>query len=62
VIGATIAVPEAVVNWTHNSLGGPAILLIAGAVLVGASALGLWLRSVHGPEKPAASGRHQISG
>jgi hypothetical protein len=47
VIGATIAVPEAVVSWTHNSLNGPAILLIAGAVLVGASALGLWLRSVH---------------
>jgi len=62
VIGATIAVPEAVVSWTHNSLGGPAILLIAGAVLVGASALGLWLRSVYGTGKPVASGQHQISG
>jgi hypothetical protein len=46
VIGATVAVPEAVVDWTNNSLNGPAILLIAGAVLVAASALGLWLRSV----------------
>ena len=45
-IGATVAVPEAVVDWTHNSLNGPTILLIAGAVLVAASALGLWLRSV----------------
>ena len=38
--------PEAVVDWTNNSLGGPTILLIAGPVLVAASALGLWLRSV----------------
>jgi hypothetical protein len=42
------------VDWTHNSLGGPAILLIAGAVLIAASALGLWLRSSHAHDHAAA--------
>ena len=46
VIATTIAVPEAVTDWTDDALSGPAILLISGAVLVAASALGLWLRSV----------------
>jgi hypothetical protein len=46
VIAATIAIPEAVSDWTDDSLGGPAILLISGAVLIAASALGLWLRSI----------------
>lgn len=46
VIATTIAVPEAVTDWTNDALSGPAILLISGAVLVGASALGLWLRSM----------------
>lgn len=45
VVAATIAVPEAVSDWTNDALSGPAILLISGAVLVAASALGLWLRS-----------------
>ena len=46
VIATTIAVPEAVTDWTDDALSGPAILLISGAVLVAASALGLWLRSM----------------
>ena len=46
VIATTIAVPEAVTDWTDDALSGPAILLISGAVLVAASALGLWLCSV----------------
>ncbi len=45
VISTTIAVPEAIMDWTNDALSGPAILLVSGVVLVGASALGLWLRS-----------------
>lgn len=45
VVAVTIAVPEAVTDWTDDALSGPAILLISGAVLVAASAIGLWLRS-----------------
>jgi uncharacterized membrane protein (UPF0136 family) len=44
VVASTLAVPEAISDWTHGALSGPAILLVAGAVLVGASALGLRLR------------------
>jgi hypothetical protein len=70
VIGATIAVPEAVVDWTNNSLGGPAILLISGAVLIAASALGLWLRQESagprsgpaGPRSARTGSRHLPSG
>lgn len=49
VIATTIAIPEAVTDWTHDALSGPAILLISGAVLVGVSGLGLWLRRVRRP-------------
>lgn len=45
VVSTTIAVPEAIMDWTDDSLSGPAILLVSGVVLVAASALGLWLRS-----------------
>ena len=55
VIGLSIAVPEAVVDWTNDSLGGPAILLISGAVLITASALGLWLRSARVTTHPAST-------
>jgi hypothetical protein len=44
VIGVTIAVPEAVWDITNGAGGAAAILLIAGAVLLGASGAGLWLR------------------
>jgi hypothetical protein len=44
VVGVTLAVPEAIDEWFGGTVGGAAVLLIAGAVLVAASALGLWLR------------------
>jgi hypothetical protein len=45
VVAATIAVPQAVSHLTNDALSGPAILLLSGAVLVSASAVGLWVRS-----------------
>jgi len=44
ILGGTIAVPEAVSDWTGQNLGGAGALLLAGGVLVAASALGLRLR------------------
>ena len=55
VIGATIAVPEAVQHATHSSLSGPTILFLSGAALVAMSAVGLWLRSVREPKPPKAA-------
>ena len=49
VLGVTLAVPEAVLDWTNGALGASLILLVAGAVLVAASAVGLRLRR----DKPA---------
>ncbi len=46
VIATSIAIPEAVTDWTDDALSGPAILLISGAVLVAVSGLGLWLRNL----------------
>ncbi|GAB3293400.1 DUF2157 domain-containing protein [Parasphingorhabdus pacifica] len=48
VIGVTLAVPEAVWDWTGGALGGPLIVLLVGVVLLGASALGLRLHRVRG--------------
>jgi hypothetical protein len=48
VIAATIAVPQAVSHLTRDALSGPTILLLSGAVLVGTSALSLWVRSTRG--------------
>ncbi|WP_020660043.1 DUF2157 domain-containing protein [Amycolatopsis benzoatilytica] len=47
VLGITLAVPEAVWNLTGGATGAAVIVLIAGAVLLVASALGFRLR--HGP-------------
>jgi hypothetical protein len=44
VAGVTLAVPEAVADMANGALSGAAVLLIAGAVLVAASAVGLRLR------------------
>jgi hypothetical protein len=44
VLGVTVAVPEAVIDWTDGALGGSVVLLLAGAVLVAASAVGLGIR------------------
>lgn len=45
VIGVTLVVPEVVWDWTDGAVGGAAIVLIAGVVLLVASGLGLLLRS-----------------
>jgi uncharacterized membrane protein len=44
VAGLTLAVPEAVVDWTEGSLGPAGVLLVAGVSLLGASLIGLRLR------------------
>ena len=49
VIATSIAIPEAVTDWTNDALSGPAILLVSGAVLVAVSGLGLWLRALRRP-------------
>jgi hypothetical protein len=49
VIATTLALPEAVADWTNGQLSGPAILLTAGGALVGAGALGAGLRATRSP-------------
>jgi hypothetical protein len=44
VVGVTLAVPEALLDWTEGSLGTAGVLLVAGVTLLGASLLGLRLR------------------
>lgn len=44
VVGVTLAVPQALMDWTDNSLGPAGVLLAAGVTLLGASLLGLRLR------------------
>lgn len=46
VVGLTLAVPEALWHLTEGALGGPVVVLIAGAVLLASAALGVgWERS-----------------
>ncbi len=44
VVGVTLAVPEALLDWTEGTLGTAGVLLVAGVTLLGASLLGLRLR------------------
>jgi hypothetical protein len=44
VVGVTLAVPEALLDWTEGSLGAAGVLLVAGLTLLGASLLGMRLR------------------
>ncbi|TDC95435.1 hypothetical protein E1161_04435 [Saccharopolyspora aridisoli] len=44
VLAVTVAVPEAVWDWTGGALGGPVVVLLVGVVFLAASALGLRLR------------------
>lgn len=44
VVGVTLAVPEALLDWTDGSLGSAGVLLVAGLTLLGASLLGFRLR------------------
>lgn len=43
VAGVTLAVPEALLDWTSGSLGTAGVLLVAGVTLLGASLVGLRL-------------------
>lgn len=45
VAGVTLAVPEALLDWTEGSLGTAGVLLVAGVTLLAASLLGLQLRN-----------------
>ncbi|GAB2683439.1 hypothetical protein GCM10027271_51800 [Saccharopolyspora gloriosae] len=45
VLGVTVAVPEALYDWTGGALGGPLIVLLVGAVLLTTGGLGLRLRN-----------------
>lgn len=44
VVALTLVVPEALTDWTDDSLGPAGVLLVAGVTLLGASLLGLRLR------------------
>lgn len=61
IVGLTIAIPQAIWDWTDGAVGGALIALIAGAVLLIASAFGLriggprWQRN---RQNPAASRAH----
>lgn len=46
VVGVTLAVPEAVWDWTGGALGGPLAVLLVGVVLLAASGVGLRLHKV----------------
>ena len=57
VVGATIAVPEAIADLTDGAVSGSVILLVAGAVLIAMSAVGLRLRAAAAasPDEAAAT-------
>jgi hypothetical protein len=55
VVGMTIAVPEAVSDLTDGAVGGSLILLVAGAVLIAMSVLGLRLRAASSSDADAGS-------
>ena len=57
VVATTVAVPEALTDWTGGSLGAAGALLVAGVALLGASLAGLRLRKeVTGPQPT----RHRV--
>ncbi|MFK4039891.1 hypothetical protein ACI2LC_29180 [Nonomuraea wenchangensis] len=51
VAGLTLAVPEAVWDWTDGAVGGSIALMIAGLVLVASSVLGLRLHRASRPDR-----------
>ncbi|MEU4512925.1 hypothetical protein AB0G05_25810 [Nonomuraea wenchangensis] len=51
VAGLTLAVPEAVWDWTDGAVGGSLALMIAGLVLVASSVLGLRLHRASRPDR-----------
>ncbi len=60
VIGITLAVPEAIWDWTDGAIGGALLLLVVGLVLLGASGLGILLHrgtaAGQAPRPPAGPG------
>lgn len=63
VVGVTLAVPEAVYDWTEGALGTAWVLLVAGVTLLGASLLGLRLRQeVTEPHDGEATGGTRAEG
>lgn len=56
VVGLTLAVPEALLDWTEGSLGPAGVLLVAGVSLLCASLLGLRLRRSPAGEEPSDGG------
>jgi small-conductance mechanosensitive channel len=57
VVGITLVVPEALLDWSDGSLGPVGVLLVTGVTLLGASMLGLRLRHEVGtPGRPGITG------
>lgn len=52
VVGVTVAVPEAIWDWTDGAIGGAVVALIAGAVLLASSTLSLRVRRGQGTGRP----------
>ncbi len=50
VIGIALVVPEAVWDWTNGTIGAPLIVVIVGAVLLGAGGVAFRLRERRSPE------------
>ncbi|HET7357866.1 MAG TPA: hypothetical protein VFJ09_14450 [Nocardioidaceae bacterium] len=57
VVATTVAVPEALTDWTGGSLGAAGALLVAGVALLGASLAGLRLRKEVTEKQPR---RHRV--
>ncbi|MGW5055029.1 DUF2157 domain-containing protein [Actinokineospora sp. NPDC004072] len=60
VIGNTVAVPQALWDWTGGTVGAAAGVLVAGAVLLLLGALGVWRSRTHAAPRAAAppAGHH----
>lgn len=52
VVGLTLAVPEAIWDWTDGAIGGALLLLLVGLVLLAASGLGLLLHRGAAQQEP----------
>lgn len=56
VLGITVAVPEAIWDWTDGALSAPLTVLIVGLVFLAAGGMGLRLRKTHSRDDAHASG------
>ncbi len=64
VLGITLVVPEAVIDWTGGALGPAGAVLVAGLTLLGAAVVGLRVRKEAGdaPDQPPAEQQPRDSG